>query len=307
MTAIAKLRRGLALAARSTGVFVRDVGAGLLEVSHNSLALLGLCVVAAGMFAGGRADVRDTIEQHALGWLLARQEAREPAPPETELAALAEPDAVTRATAVDLSALPRQQAAVVKWLSRRYRVAPEPVGALVQEAWHVGQRTGLDPTLILAVMAIESSFNPFAQSPVGAQGLMQVMTHVHDDKYEAFGGTRAAFDPVTNLRVGVQVLKECIARAGGLEAGLRHYVGATNLGEDGGYVGKVLAEQLNLRRVADGKTVATNAPLPAAVPTPVPVAAPSAVPLSAPALPTVAPSIEPASTKPNIDRVALLH
>ena len=78
-------------------------------------------------------------------------------------------------------------------------------------------------------MAVESSFNPFAQSPVGAQGLMQVMTKVHDDKYEAFGGSLAAFDPVTNLRVGVQVLKECIRRAGSLEAGLRFYVGAGNL------------------------------------------------------------------------------
>ena len=58
---------------------------------------------------------------------------------------------------------------------------------------------------------------------------MQVMTKIHDDKYEAFGGNHAAFDPVTNLRVGVQVLKECIARAGSLEAGLRYYVGAANL------------------------------------------------------------------------------
>lgn len=289
MTAISTLRALLRQGVRSTDVFVRDVGAGLLEVSHNSLALLGLCVVASAIFAGGREDVRDTIEQHALGWLLARQEAREPAPLQAELA---QPDAVTRATAVDLSALHKQQAAVVKWLSRRYRVAPEPVGALVQEAWQVGQRTGIDPTLILAVMAIESSFNPFAQSPVGAQGLMQVMTNIHDDKYEAFGGTRAAFDPVSNLRVGVLVLKECIARAGGLEAGLRYYVGASNLGADGGYVVKVLAEQLNLRRVAEGKTVAVNAPLPSAVQTAVPVAAPLA---------------DPASSRPDVDRVALLR
>ncbi|MBI5258316.1 MAG: lytic transglycosylase domain-containing protein [Burkholderiales bacterium] len=267
MTAREKLKDLLSPVLRSAGVFVRDVGAGLLEVSHNSLALLGLCVVAAAIFAGGRADLRATVEQHALDWLLARQEARDPSP---AMIALAEPDAVSRATAVDLSALPRQQAAVVQWLSRRYRVAPEPVGRLVQEAWQVGQRMGIEPTLILAVMAIESSFNPFAQSPVGAQGLMQVMTRVHDDKYEAFGGTHAAFDPVTNLRVGVQVLKECIARAGGLEAGLRTYVGAANLTDDGGYVGKVLAEQLHLRKVADGKQVAFNAPLPSVSP---PVAA----------------------------------
>jgi soluble lytic murein transglycosylase-like protein len=92
-------------------------------------------------------------------------------------------------------------------------------------------------------MAVESSFNPFAQSPVGAQGLMQVMTRVHDDKYEAFGGTRAAFDPMSNLRVGVQVLKECIARAGSLQDGLRYYVGAALLKATAATPGRVLAEQ----------------------------------------------------------------
>src|SRR5204862_6961140 len=143
----------------------------------------------------------------------------------------------------------------------RYHVAPEPVSRLVQEAWTVGALVDLDPTLILSVMAVESSFNPFAQSPVGAQGLMQVMTKLHDDKYEAFGGRHAAFDPVTNLRVGVQVLKECIARAGSLEAGLRFYVGAANLAEDGGYAVKVLSEQSSLRLVASGKSVPTRSPV----------------------------------------------
>jgi hypothetical protein len=159
--------------------------------------------------------------------------------------------------------LSREQAAVAHWISRRYHVAPEPVSRLVKEAWTVGQKVNLDPTLILAIMAIESGFNPFAQSPVGAQGLMQVMTHVHDDKYERFGGTHAAFDPVTNLRVGVLVLKECIARAGSLEGGLRYYVGAANLSDDGGYAWKVLAEQQLLRTVSRGQNVAANAPLPA--------------------------------------------
>jgi len=109
-------------------------------------------------------------------------------------------------------------------------------------------------------MAVESSFNPFAQSSVGAQGLMQVMTRVHDTKYEAFGGTHAAFDPVSNLRVGVQVLKECITRAGGLTEGLRFYVGAAGLESDGGYVAKVLSEQIHMRSVADGRAVPVTAP-----------------------------------------------
>ena len=102
-------------------------------------------------------------------------------------------------------------------------------------------------------MAVESSFNPFAQSQVGAQGLMQVMTRVHGDKYESAGGTLTAFDPVTNMRVGVKVLQECIARAGSLEGGLKFYVGAANLPDDGGYAGKVLAEHARLQQVVAGR------------------------------------------------------
>ena len=102
-------------------------------------------------------------------------------------------------------------------------------------------------------LAIESGFNPFAQSPVGAQGLMQVMTRVHTDKYENFGGKLAAFDPVTNLRVGVKVLQECITKAGSVEGGLKFYVGAGNLADDGGYAGKVLAEHARLQSVIGGK------------------------------------------------------
>ena len=233
-------------ATRSAGVFLRDVGQGLLDVSHNTLALLGLVVVAALVFTASHNDALLSAEAQLLTWLQSRQESRVEPFQEAEVER-AEPDAIARATAVDPKDLNRQQAAVAQWLSRRYRVAPEPVSRLVQEAWLVGQKAGLDPTLILAIMAIESSFNPFAQSAMGAQGLMQVMTKVHDDKYERFGGNHAAFDPVTNLRVGVQVLKECIKRAGSLEGGLRYYVGAANLTDDGGYAGKVLGEQSYLR------------------------------------------------------------
>lgn len=260
MRAIEVLRAARQSSARALGVFVRDVGRGMLEVSHNTLALVGLAAVAVLAFGIGRADLRHQAEVVALEWLQGRHEARELASGNV-LTAVAEPEAVSRATAADLTALPSDQAAVVQWISRRYKVAPEPIAALVREAWSIGQRAGLDPTLILAIMAIESSFNPFAQSPVGAQGLMQVMTRVHDDKYEPFGGTHAAFDPITNLRVGVQVLKECIARAGSVQEGLRHYVGAALLEHDGGYAGRVMGEQMHLRAVADGKRVPVNAPI----------------------------------------------
>ena len=259
MTAIESLGRARRATARSLGVFLRDVGHGLLEISHNTLALLGLAVVAVALFATGKPDLRHQAEQQALGWLQDRNEARALESGDV-LSGVAEQLAVTRATAIDPSHLSKPQAAVAQWISRRYRVAPEPIARLVQEAWQIGQRASIDPTLILAIMAIESSFNPFAQSSVGAQGLMQVMTRVHDTKYEAFGGTHAAFDPVSNLRVGVQVLKECITRAGGLTEGLRFYVGAAGLESDGGYVAKVLSEQIHMRSVADGRAVPVTAP-----------------------------------------------
>lgn len=262
MKSLQRLRAARESTVRAVNVFMRDVGNGLLEISHNSLALLGLAVVVALVFVAGRPELRQQTETWALGWLQERHDSRNEGAEVGDLTVVAaEPDAVARATAVHPSELTKQQVALAKWISRRYNVALEPVGRLVQEAWAIGQSVGLDPTLILAIAAIESRFNPFAQSAMGAQGLMQVMTRVHVDKYEPFGGTHAAFDPISNLKVGVQVLRECIARAGGLEAGIRWYVGAANLADDGGYLSKVLSEQGHMKRVASGSPVPANAPI----------------------------------------------
>lgn len=267
MTTLAAMKAAHNALGRSLRVFVQDVGDGALALCHNTLALVGLAVVGITLFVASQADLRQQAETLALDWLQTRHEARAEESGDL-LTVVGEADAVARATAADPAHLSKEQAAVARWLSRRYKVAPEPLSRLVQEAWAIGQKARLDPTLILAIMAVESSFNPFAQSPVGAQGLMQVMTRVHDDKYEAFGGVHAAFDPVSNLRVGVQVLKECIQRAGSLEEGLRYYVGGAISGQDGGYVAKVLFEQAHLKRVAQGQSVATNAPsTPPAAPT----------------------------------------
>ena len=221
-----------------------DIAQGFFEITHNGFALLGLAVVFAVITLTARPDLRQAGEFRLMTWLQARQEA---------IVGFTEPDAIERATAANPTDLPKQQAAVAYWLSRKYGVAPEPLSVLVSEAFEIGQKAKLDPTLILAIMAIESGFNPFAQSPVGAQGLMQVLTRVHRDKYDNFGGKLAAFDPVTNLRVGVKVLQECISRAGSVEGGLKFYVGAANLEDDGGYASKVMAEHARLLAVVGGK------------------------------------------------------
>lgn len=153
----------------------------------------------------------------------------------------------------------REQALVTSYLSRRYHVAQEPVAQLVKAAFETGRQVGLDPLLLLAVMAIESGFNPYAESGVGARGLMQVMAKVHSDKFQYFGGQTAALQPLANITVGTLVLKDCIARGGSLAEGLRFYVGSTSP-DDGGYGAKVMAERGRLRDVARGRSVPINAP-----------------------------------------------
>jgi hypothetical protein len=251
------MKQALSAAVQGLRTFVSDVADGFFEITHNGFALLGLATVFAVLALFARPDLRQSGEDHLMGWLEARRAALKPAEPVSPVAL--EPTALERTTAASPLDLPKQQAALAFWLARKYRVAPEPLSVLVAEAYDLGQRTKLDPALILAIVAVESSFNPFAQSHVGAQGLMQVMTRVHGDKYEPAGGTLTAFDPVTNMRVGVKVLLECISRAGSLEGGLRYYVGAANLDSDGGYTNKVMAERGRLLQVAAGQAVAPNA------------------------------------------------
>jgi hypothetical protein len=265
MRATEKFTRGLR-------VFASDIAQGFFEITHNGFALLGLAVMFAAITLVARPELREAGEVELISWLQDRQASIN--------GFVSSTDAVDRATAADPKTLPKQQAAITYWLSRKYSIAPEPLSALVAEAYETGAKTKLDPTLILAIMAVESGFNPFAQSNVGAQGLMQVMTKVHSEKYQFFGGQLAAFDPLTNLRVGVKVLQECIARAGSLEGGLKFYVGAGNMEEDGGYAAKVLAEHNRLQQVAAGRSVSTNSQ-PASVPV-------KSTPLAKPATETVA-------------------
>jgi Transglycosylase SLT domain len=235
--------------------FAGDVAQGFFEIAHNGFAVVGLVLAFLTVTMVAKPGLRQQSEAALIGWLQERQ------PMAARLDVIeAELGAIDRATATNPKDLPKQQAAVAYWLSKKYRVAPEPLSALVVAAYDVGAKVKIEPTLILAVMAIESGFNPFAQSPVGAQGLMQVMTTVHTEKYEDFGGKLAAFDPVTNLRVGATVLRECISRAGSVEGGLRQYVGASSDATEGGYALKVIAEHARLRAVAGGKAVPTFVP-----------------------------------------------
>jgi soluble lytic murein transglycosylase-like protein len=144
-----------------------------------------------------------------------------------------------------------ERQAVARYLSNKYKIDLAAGLDFVEKAITVSREVGLDPTLILAVTAVESSFNPSAESHKGAQGLMQVMTNVHLEKFQLFGGHQAALNPDANMRVGSLILREYIAKGGSLEAGLRLYVGASSMFiSDGGYGEKVLAERERLKQAA---------------------------------------------------------
>lgn len=141
--------------------------------------------------------------------------------------------------------------ALANYVSRRYRIAPDVTEVFVGAAHEAGREVGLDPLLILAVMAVESRFNPVAESLVGAKGLMQVVPRHHLDKLMEHGGAGAVLDPATNITLGARILKEYIRRTGSLEAGLQFYNGAL-ADPTSQYAQKVLAEKERLEQVLRG-------------------------------------------------------
>lgn len=157
-------------------------------------------------------------------------------------------EAVTGARAAESAVAPTafsEVRTVAEYVARRYRVSTIAVEPLVSAAWAAGERAGVAPLLIVAVMAIESGFNPIAESPMGAQGLMQVIPRFHQDKLNAVAVRSSLLDPVVNIEVGTRVLKESIRRAGSIEGALQQYAGASG-DEEGSYAAKVLAEKQRL-------------------------------------------------------------
>jgi soluble lytic murein transglycosylase-like protein len=136
-----------------------------------------------------------------------------------------------------------------EFLAKRYRVSQAFTLDLVTIAHAAGQQVGLDPLLIIAVIAVESRFNPIAESVMGAKGLMQVIPRFHAEKFRELGGEQyAVFDPETNILVGARILKEYLSRTGSLSSALRMYVGSSNA-EDSTYMDKVMTEKERLQQV----------------------------------------------------------
>jgi soluble lytic murein transglycosylase-like protein len=200
---------------------------------HQLISVLAVCVVAAGAAFAPRVALAPNQQAPLLACLPAG----------------AEPAAVQ-------APLDAAQQALVGYLTRRFQIAAEPTARIVETAYRTALHAGLDPLLVLAVISVESRFNPIAESGMGARGLMQIIPKYHLDKLAAHGGEDAVLDPESNIAVGTQILREYVRRTGSLEAGLQYYNGAA-WDEEARYTARVLAERRRLALVAQAVLAGT--------------------------------------------------
>lgn len=232
---------------------LKCVGIGFLNASRHTMAILGLFVVLAAWLWFFRPDFQANANASMLDWLEQRHLQQRQAQ-----ALLAEKTPASRAMATWSQALSADQLAVTKWLSRKYKISPEPMGVLVSEAWIIGQRSQISPTLILSIMAIESRFNPFASGSRGNMGLMQIKPEVHSATLSSLGGRLAAFDPLTNLRVGTRFFQSMMLQSNSLEEALRLYGSASGKTNPALYVRRVLAVQQRLETISQASNLDAN-------------------------------------------------
>ena len=257
---------GLTKNSKFISIYAHGLKNGLFAILHHLSKILGLSaiIILAVMFV--KPDLAEKFINLSPFSVNEQVESTEYSLPPSLAMLMATPEQVAQSSATEAEtgafteanktvASERQQQWVTTWLAKRYRVASDASDMLVSAAYVTAKEIKLDPLLILSVMAIESGLNPFAESPVGAQGLMQVMSKIHHEKFEEMGGIKAALNPVANIKVGALILKDYVTRGGSVEAGLKLYVGAAAFDTDGGYGSRVMAEYKKLKDVATGKKV----------------------------------------------------
>ncbi|MBN8282432.1 transglycosylase SLT domain-containing protein [Zoogloea sp.] len=216
--------------------YARHAASFMLHFAHGGLLVAGLIVT---LFVASR------IANHGIQGLSLGSFTEDPAI--TAMVEDAEPELVQVVESPSAKLSPDLQRVKI-YIAKRYQVSAVALEPLLASAQQTGRNIGVDPLLLVAVMAIESRFNPFAESPMGAQGLMQIIPKWHPDKVDVKSDRAALFDPDTNIRVGAQVLKEYIQTTGSVERALQQYNGSSDPATP--YANKVMAVKAALAQAA---------------------------------------------------------
>jgi soluble lytic murein transglycosylase-like protein len=165
----------------------------------------------------------------------------------TTAALVANPDATIRTSAISASEQ-RKHSRLAGHIQRRYQVPPQKAERIVAEAFRNGSAHQVEPELILAIIAVESTFKEQAVSREGARGLMQVLPRSHPQKMRDIGGSHALFDPAKNIHTGSKILVKYLgAHSGNLRQALLKYNGS--LGSRSSFPERVLRVYRDLRQV----------------------------------------------------------
>jgi len=145
------------------------------------------------------------------------------APPASAQVAETLPSRATETTAVTLFSPTLDT--IVATLRSRFHVAYSDALSIAHAVQTESDRNGLAPALLLAIIAVESSFDRRAVSVAGARGLMQVLPAAHRD---LVAHVKDLSDPATNVRIGAAIFRGYLDEADGdIETALVRYNGGT--------------------------------------------------------------------------------
>jgi transglycosylase-like protein with SLT domain len=155
--------------------------------------------------------------------------------------AMAPPPVLTKDSVSQIAALARD-------IGRRFHLGRGAAVSITKAAFDAAEDRRIDPTLVLAVAAVESKFKPSAVNPAtGATGLMQVVPKWHQDKVLGAGGEPSLLLIAPNIDVGAAILAEYVdADAGDITGALGRYLGKAGANR---YVKQVQHEMEHLAKV----------------------------------------------------------
>lgn len=109
---------------------------------------------------------------------------------------------------------PKAQKAA-EYIASNYRIAREAAELIAREAYKSGKENNVDPLLILAIIGIESRFNPISESQVGALGLTQTMPEAHPEKIATINRDQGhILNIADNIQIGSKIIGEYMRKFG---------------------------------------------------------------------------------------------
>lgn len=105
----------------------------------------------------------------------------------------------------------QQKQVLIERISSLYLIAQEPSTLIVETAYKAARQYQIDPVVLLAIIAVESRFNPYAQSVAGALGLAQIIPRWHPqhiDNLSRKGLEEDPLNPISNIYLAGAIYRE---------------------------------------------------------------------------------------------------